>query len=550
MLGFASLITLGIIFGFIFVIIFIMAFFGGYMDMTLVIGLTVGINFFMWLISPAIMDLMFRWFYKIKRLEITDLEQKSKRLAGFIKRTCEKYNMKLPQLRYIEDDNPTAFAFGSGVFNARLCFSEGLFTYLTEEEIEAVLGHELGHIRRRDFIIMTIAATGVQVLYELSQLLMRSKGSSGRSKDKGGLATVGLLAYLFYFVGVYLLLFLSRTREYGADAFSAHETQNPDALARALVKIAYGIVAKPDDQSQKRLLSATRALGPYDPQSARHLGTAFQSTHEDWHAITKVIAYDLVSPWAKIMQLQSTHPLTGKRIVRLNEFSKKMGKKTSIETDSIASMPIDRGRLYHGFFVGVFIHFLPWIAPLVMLIIASVQQFYQKSSFLFWIWIPGVFGTALLLRILYKYPGGEPQKTTTLEMMTDLYASPVRGHLYALEGKVIGRGTAGAKFTEDMMLQDAKGLIYLNYESAFSFIGNLIFALGKVKKLVGQSVQATGWFFRDVGHHLDLKTMASGEETINSHPKLWGMVSAFILIGISLYLLSQSGVNSFGSLGF
>lgn len=550
MLGFASLITLGIIFGFIFVILFLIAYFGGYMDITLVIGLTVGVNFLMWLISPAIMDLMFRWFYKIKRLEITELEQKSKRLAGFIKRTCEKYNMKLPQLRYIEDDNPTAFAFGSGVFNARLCFSEGLFVYLTEEEIEAVLGHELGHIRRRDFIIMTIAATGVQVLYELSQMLMRSGRRGGRSKDKNPLPAIGLLAYIFYFVGLYLLLFLSRTREYGADAFAAHETQNPDALARALVKIAYGIVAKPDDQSQKRLLSATRALGPYDPQAARHLGTAFQSTHEDWQVITKVIAYDLVSPWAKIMELQSTHPLTGRRIVRLNEFSKKMGKKPSIETDSIASMQIDRGRLYHGFFLGVFIHFLPWIAPLALLIIAVVYQKSFLSVGTPLLWIPGAFGLALLLRILYKYPSGEPQKTTTLEMMTDLYASPVRGHLYALEGKVIGRGTAGAKLAEDMMLQDSKGLIYLNYESAFSFIGNLIFALGKVKKLVGRSVSATGWFFRDVGHHLDLKTIASGEETINSHPKLWGMVSAFILIGTSLYLMYQSGGNSFGSLGF
>src|SRR3989338_9737886 len=93
-----------------------------------------------------------------------------------------------------------------------------------------------------EIIIMTIASTGVQILYELAHALM--KKSSGNKKNNA--AWIGLLAYVFYFVGVYLLLFLSRAREYGADAFSAHETENPDALSRALVKIAYGIVAKPD----------------------------------------------------------------------------------------------------------------------------------------------------------------------------------------------------------------------------------------------------------------------------------------------------------------
>ncbi len=538
MLGLASTITLSVIFGFIFVIVFLAANLTGYADMSFVIAATIFVNFLSWLISPFFMDLMFRWLYKTKRLNIEELEQKSKPLSDFIKRLCEKYRIKIPKLRLIEDDNPTAFAFGSGAFNARLCFSEGLFTYLDQDEIEAVIGHELGHIRRRDFIIMTIAATGVQILYEFSQLLMggRSKREGGGGRDRGALAWIGLLAYAFYFLGLYLLLFLSRSREYGADEFSAHETENPDGLARALVKIAYGIVAKPDDPRQQRLLNATRPLGPFDSQAAKNLGTAFQSTGQNWGAIAQVIAYDLISPWAKILQFQSTHPLTGKRILKLNEMSQKLGKKISIDTSPISSIPVDRKRLYRGFAIGVFIHFLPWILPLIVLVTAGVY----KNPLLF-IWIPASLGVAYLLRLFYKYPETQPTKSTTFDMLSDLYASPVRGHVYQLEGTVIGRGTAGAKLSEDMMLQDSKGLIYLNYESAFSFLGNLMFALGKVKKLIGQKVEAVGWFFRDVGHHLDLKQMTAEGRLIKSHPKLWGVIFSLILILGTYYFASGYG---------
>lgn len=538
MLGFASLVTLGIIFAFIFVVVLLSANIIGAVDITTVIAGTVVINFLSWLVSPFFMDLMFRIFYKTKRLDIAELETKSQRLAGFIKKICEKYNLKIPKLRLILDDNPTAFTFGSGAFNARLCFSEGLFTYLDDDEIEAVIGHELGHIRRRDFIIMTIAATGVQILYELSQFFIRSR-KGGKGRDKGNLVWLGLIAYAFYFIGVYLLLFLSRTREYGADEFSAHEIENPDALSRALVKVAYGIIAKPDYEHEKRLLSATRALGPYDSLAARNLGTAFESSKKDWHAVSKVLAYDLISPWAKILQLQSTHPLTGKRILKLNEMAKNKGRHVSIETDVIKTMPVDREKLYKGFALGVFIHFLPWILPLVILIAGAIQK--DPAVFA---WIPAALGLSLLIKTLYKYPETAPEKITTLDALTDLYASPVRGRMYAMEGTVIGRGEAGARLSEDLMMQDSKGLIYLNYESAFAFIGNLIFAFNKVRRLLGQKVTATGWFFRGVGHHLDLKEMHEDGTQIKSHPKLWSIVFAVILIAVSFYLQQRAvGVN-------
>lgn len=533
------MVTLGTIFGFVFVIVFLAAYYGAAADMPAIIGFTVLGNFLIWLLAPFFNDLIYRFAYKTKRMTIEELGVKSKKLADFIKRVCEKHKIKVPRLINILDDNPTAFTFGSGAFNARLCFSDGLFEYLDEEEIEAVIAHELGHIIRRDFIIMTVAATGVQILYELYRW-MSKRSDKGNSKSKGGLAYAGLLAYVFYLVGTYLLLFLSRAREYGADAFSAGETQNPDALARALVKIAYGIVAKPDAPEQKRLLESTRALGPFDTRAARHLGTAYESNKQDWHAISKVVAFDLLSPWAKILQLQSTHPLTGKRIEHLNEISSKLGQKASIDTKSARNIEVDRRKLYGGFATGALIYFLPWILPLLCIIGAAAL-----GNPMLLVWIIGAVGLAILVQLAYKYPETEPARATTLDMMSDIYASPMRGRPYSLDGKIIGRGTAGAYLSEDVMMQDSKGLIYLNYESAFSFIGNLFFALGRVRQLIGKKAAASGWFFRDVGHHFDIKEMKpEGESAIKSHPKLWGMIFGIVLIGISIFFTIPAGAAS------
>lgn len=528
MFSFASLVTLSLIFSFVFVILFLAAYFGGALDIQFVLLGTIVINLIIWLVAPFFMDLMFRWIYKCEHLSLEDLKARSARLADFISRICSKYNLPIPRIRLIKDDNPTAFVFGSGAFNARLVFSEGLFTYLAEDEIEAVIAHELGHIQRRDFIIMTIAQTLVQLLYELSQYLMRSR-SSNEDKNKA-LFYVGAVAYVLFWVSTYLLLYLSRTREYGADRFAAENIENPDSLSRALIKVAYGIVAKPDSASQNRLLSSTRALGLIDTNSAKMMGSAYEIS-SDWNFISKVLLFDLVSPWAKVIELGSTHPLTGKRITELDKICDQKGSKKSIDLALVKHETYDKSRLYSGFAFGVFIHFLPQLSVLVALIIGGIMKNIKFIAL-----IPFLLGLSIIIKILYRYPNSQAKKMSTLELMSDVYASPVRGFLAELDGKIIGRGQAGHRFAEDVMIQDKTGLLYLNYESAFGFIGNFIFGLSKVKQLIGKEVKVNGWFFRGVAAHMDLHQISDNAgSAYTSRPALWGLLGGFVLIAIALF---------------
>ena len=533
MFTFASFFTLGLMVSFVFVIILLAAYFGGGIDMGMVIGLTVLFNFIMWLVSPFFMDLMFSWFYKCKKWTIDDLQKKSPRVAGTVNEICAKHKIKVPRLRFIEDNNPTAFCFGSGAFNARLAFSNGLFEYLEDDEIEAVIAHELGHIVRRDFIVMTIAQTLVQVLYEMAHMLMRKKGN-----DKNNLFYIGLMAYLLFWVSSYLLLYLSRTREYGADKFAADNIENPDSLSRALIKIAYGIIAKPESRESQRLMNSTRALGIYDNQSARNLGAAYESSKQDWNFISRVLLFDLVSPWAKIMELSSTHPLTGKRIDALGKLAIEKGKTSSVDMNMVRHESYDKHKLYSGFMAGAFIHFLPHILLVAVLATGAVTQNLILAGAL-----PIALGIGYLVKTLYKYPNTQPQAATTFELMSDLYASPVRGRMVAIDGQIIGRGQAGSHFAEDVMLQDKTGLLYLNYESAFGFIGNFIFGIKKVRKLIGSHVKGSGWFFRGISHHLDLHDIHSDDgKSFKSRPAMWAIIGAVVMIVVGVAVMGN--INS------
>jgi Zn-dependent protease with chaperone function len=219
---------------------------------------------------------------------------------------------------------------------------------LSEEGQRAVVAHELGHIVNRDFILMTMAGMLVQILYQVYAALAHSRSSSSDRKGYG--AIVGLAALICYYVGIYLLLYLSRTREYLADAFSADRVE-PRHLAGALVKIAYGIVAIEDTEATQSLLRSTRHLGVIDVKNARYTGLLAESTASHAGTAAEAMLFDTYNPWAALVQLNSTHPLTGGRVAHLGEIAKAKGQTfTDYDVAAAASrVHLSRGKLWRRF---------------------------------------------------------------------------------------------------------------------------------------------------------------------------------------------------------
>jgi len=170
------------------------------------------------------------------------LERKeNKRVYNLVENLCISTGMQMPKINVIEDESLNAFASGINEKTYSVSLSRGIIDKLEDDELEAVIAHELTHIRNRDVRLLIISIVFVGIFGFITEMLFRSMriGSIGRGKKEGGgifiallLALVGyLLASLFRFA-------LSRKREYLADAGSVELTRRPLALASALRKVS------------------------------------------------------------------------------------------------------------------------------------------------------------------------------------------------------------------------------------------------------------------------------------------------------------------------
>lgn len=172
------------------------------------------------------------------------LERKENlRVYNLVENLCISKGMKMPMINIIEDDSLNAFASGLDEKTYTVSLSRGIMNKLDDHELEAVIAHELTHIRNRDVRLLIISIVFVGIFAFLSEALFRSMrfGSLGRGKKGGAGAAVLIgivIALLGYLIASLLRFSLSRKREFLADAGSAELTRNPLALASALRKIS------------------------------------------------------------------------------------------------------------------------------------------------------------------------------------------------------------------------------------------------------------------------------------------------------------------------
>jgi len=193
------------------------------------------------------------------------------RIYSVVERLIQKTNLPMPKLYVIPTGSPNAFATGRNPRHASVAVTEGILRLLDDDELEGVLAHELGHVRNRDILTSSIAATLAGAITMLARMGMWfGLGGDRDDRDRGGGILMLILAP---FAAMLIQLWVSRTREYEADATSAAITHNPEALARALQKLdAYSrrvpMVASP----------STAHLFIIQPLTAASIGNLF-STH-------------------------------------------------------------------------------------------------------------------------------------------------------------------------------------------------------------------------------------------------------------------------------
>ncbi|RUR72772.1 M48 family metalloprotease [Chlorogloeopsis fritschii PCC 9212] len=543
-LALASGVTMSLLFGMVLVLGLSLVFIFGSQDplsgLAIAISITLIFNVAAFFLSPFLMDLTQSWLYQTRWVDLTEVENLSPETAKVIRQVCQQKKLKTPRLGIINDQNPTAFTYGSLPNSARLVVSQGLFTYLDDDEVATVYAHELGHIVHWDFAVMTVAATLVQICYLVYSTARRLGRGGGDSKIKDAMQTAALVAYIFYIVGTYLVLYLSRTREYFADHFAAETTGNPNGLSRALVKIAYGILEEGSRaQEPSRLIEGTRALGIYDPKAAASTGTAYRIA-SDTQKIGRVFLWDMFNPWGWWMELNSTHPLTGKRVRALSTYAEQLGLPSEFDMGRVIGegKNLNKSKLYGNFFLDVVLYGAETIGFFAGLVMGTILwSSSQNPGFAIGAPLIGV-GLGILIKALVMFPDyKQAPATDILTLMSDPYASPLRGQPAKLEGQLIGRGDAGYKFGSDLKIQDRSGMLYLHYASRFGPLGNFLFGMKRVQSLIGEQVGAVGWFRRGVAPWMDLIQLQSQNGTIvNSYHRFWSFILGGGLITLGLFM--------------
>src|SRR6202050_1963743 len=210
-------------------LMFIGQHFGGESGMLLALAFAIVLNFGAYFFSDKIALSMYR-AQPVTREQLP-------RAYEIVERLTQKIGIPMPKIYVIPTESPNAFATGRNPSHASVAVTHGILGLLTDEELEGVLAHELGHVNNRDILISSVAATiagAITMLASMGRFAMIFGG--GRDRRGGGLSALFMLIVAPIAASL-IQLAVSRSREYQADATGAHFTGNPYALASALQKL-------------------------------------------------------------------------------------------------------------------------------------------------------------------------------------------------------------------------------------------------------------------------------------------------------------------------
>ena len=208
--------------------------------------------------------------------------QSAPEFYAMVAELARRAELPMPKVYVIDSPHPNAFATGRNPENAAVAATTGLLNMLTRDEIAGVMAHELGHVKNRDTLIMTMVATVAGAISMLANFGMFFRGNGNRGN---ALATI-LAVIVAPLAAMIVQMAISRTREYGADRAGAEISGNPMALASALAKISRGAAAIPNPVAQQMPSAAQLYIVP-----------------------------------AHVSEMFSTHPATEKRIAALQDMA-------------------------------------------------------------------------------------------------------------------------------------------------------------------------------------------------------------------------------------
>jgi heat shock protein HtpX len=271
-----------------------------------------------YLIGPA----MVGWTMRVKYVT----EKEAPELHNIVANLASAAGIPRPKVGISQLNIPNAFAFGRTRGDGRVCVTRGILNLLNREELKAVLGHEISHIKHRDMAIITLLSAIPLIMYWIAfSFMFRGAFGGGSRQSSGSIAVlIGLGAMILYFITNLLVLYGSRIREYYADRGSVSLGCRPHHLATALYKLAYGDARHRNSPEMKRV-EGVKAFFVNDPSRAWYEINELKQVDSD---MSGTIDFDellelrekkvRLRAGDRMMELFTTHPNMLKRIKHLS----------------------------------------------------------------------------------------------------------------------------------------------------------------------------------------------------------------------------------------
>jgi heat shock protein HtpX len=308
--------TLAIIFGLSTLVFTIIMSLAGVFDILTLGIFVVSFNIIQWLISPYFVGAI----YKVRKLS----EDENPQLHKVVENLSQKSKISKPKVMLSQIAIPNAFAYGSPLTGSHVAVTQGLLKSLNENEVEAVIGHELGHLKHKDVQVMMVVSFLPALFYYIGFSLMLSGMYRGRSNNSGGNALIGIAFMLFSWVLNLFILYLSRLREYYADRHSVFVVDNgAQKLSTGLAKIVNTTRRSnraQKNQQEKPSSSSFKALFISDPDRAGidSAELAAMNIQSDQKLVEEIISRKLTFA-DKLVETLSTHPNIVKRLRALEK---------------------------------------------------------------------------------------------------------------------------------------------------------------------------------------------------------------------------------------
>ncbi|MFA5100393.1 MAG: zinc metalloprotease HtpX [Candidatus Omnitrophota bacterium] len=305
---------LGVLFGIIYAIVVMIGTYLGFHDFYFYLIISAGLMIVQYFIGPKIVE----WTMQVRYVTKKD----NPRLHEMVESLARKAGIPCPRVGISPTNLPNAFAFGRGIKDGRICVTSGIMALLDEQELRAVVGHEMSHLKNRDVLTITILSVIPMLMYRLAfQFLF-----FGNRRERGSnTVLIGIAAFVFYFITNLLVLYASRIREYFADRGSIALGNSPSSLASALYKLVYG--AARIDKEDLRQVEGIKAFFASDPSRAWQEIRELKQLDRDRNGTIDQAELDLIrrkdirlTTADKFMELMSTHPNMLKRIKQLSSY--------------------------------------------------------------------------------------------------------------------------------------------------------------------------------------------------------------------------------------